>query len=86
MVTQGYNVLSQIVMKRDNIGTVLNFDLCDLQKVGKIKNTGSCHVSLLGVPMIKILSCHSSGAIPLCWFSNMAAWRPYLKSDRVKIR
>jgi hypothetical protein len=30
-------------MKRANIGAVLNFDLCDLQKVGQIKNPGmSC--------------------------------------------
>jgi hypothetical protein len=46
MITQGWNVPGQIVMKRANIGTVLNFDLCDLQKVGKIKNPGimSCIV------------------------------------------
>jgi hypothetical protein len=39
MFTQGY-VLGQIVMKRANIGVVLNFDLCDLQKVDQIKNPG----------------------------------------------
>jgi hypothetical protein len=33
-------MLGQIVMKRANIGAVLNFDLCDPQKVGKIKNLG----------------------------------------------
>jgi hypothetical protein len=39
MFTQGQNVLGQIVMKRAHrIGDVLNFDLCDLQKVGQIKN------------------------------------------------
>jgi hypothetical protein len=27
-------------MKRANIGAVLNFDLCDLGRVGKIKNLG----------------------------------------------
>jgi hypothetical protein len=27
-------------MKRANIDAVLNFDLCDLQKVGQIKNPG----------------------------------------------
>jgi hypothetical protein len=27
-------------MKRANIGAVLNFDLCDLQKVGQIKTLG----------------------------------------------
>jgi hypothetical protein len=27
-------------MKRAYIGDVLNFDLCDLQKVGQIKNLG----------------------------------------------
>jgi hypothetical protein len=27
-------------MKHTNIGTVLNFDLCDLQKVGEIRNPG----------------------------------------------
>jgi hypothetical protein len=37
-------------MKRANIGAVLNFDRCDLQKVGQIKNP----VSLLDIPMIKI--------------------------------
>jgi hypothetical protein len=34
MFTQGSNVLGQIVMKRANIGAVLNFDPCDLQKPG----------------------------------------------------
>jgi hypothetical protein len=33
-------------MKRAHIGAVLNFDLCDLQKVGQIKTRVSCHVSL----------------------------------------
>jgi hypothetical protein len=42
-------------MKRAHISAVLNFDLCDLQKVGQIKIWVSCHVSLLDVPMIKIL-------------------------------
>jgi hypothetical protein len=28
-------------MKRTNSGAVLNFDLCDLQKVGQIKNPGN---------------------------------------------
>jgi hypothetical protein len=38
-------------MKHTHIGDVLNFDLCDLQKVGQIKNPGiMCHVSLLDVP------------------------------------
>jgi hypothetical protein len=32
MFTQGYNVRSQIVMKRANIGAVLNFDLCGLHE------------------------------------------------------
>jgi hypothetical protein len=27
-------------MKRANIGAVLNYDLCDLQEVGQIKNPG----------------------------------------------
>jgi hypothetical protein len=27
-------------MKRANIGAILNFDLCDLEKVGQIKNLG----------------------------------------------
>jgi hypothetical protein len=40
MFTQGYNVLGQIVMKHAHIGAVLNFDVCDLQKVGQIKNPG----------------------------------------------
>jgi hypothetical protein len=53
MFIQSLNALGQIVMKRANIGAILN---CDLQKVGQIKNPGimSCHVSLLDVPMIKI--------------------------------
>jgi hypothetical protein len=38
MFTQGYNVLGKIVMKRAHIGAILNFNLCDLQKVGQIKN------------------------------------------------
>jgi hypothetical protein len=40
MFTQGSNALGQIVMKHANIGAVLNFDHCDLQKVGQIKNPG----------------------------------------------
>jgi hypothetical protein len=40
MFTQDYNVLGQIVKKRANIGAALNFDLCDIQKVGQIKNQG----------------------------------------------
>jgi hypothetical protein len=40
MFTQGLNVLGQIVMKRANIGAILHFDLCDLEKVGQIKNPG----------------------------------------------
>jgi hypothetical protein len=39
-------------MKRANIGAVLNFDLCDLQKVEQIKNPSI--MSLLDIPMIKI--------------------------------
>jgi hypothetical protein len=27
-------------MKRSHIGAILNFDLCDLQKAGQIKNLG----------------------------------------------
>jgi hypothetical protein len=56
-------------MNRANIDSVLNFDLCDPQKVGQIKNRVRCHVSLLDVPIITIWS---SGVIALCWFSNMA--------------
>jgi hypothetical protein len=41
-------------MKRAHIGAILNFDLCDLQKVGQIKNLVLCPVSLFDVPMIKI--------------------------------
>jgi hypothetical protein len=40
-------------MKRAHIGAVLNFDLCDLEKVGQIKTRASCHASLLDVLMIK---------------------------------
>jgi hypothetical protein len=44
-------------MKRANFGAVLNFDLCDLQKVGQIKNPGIMSGILIriDVPMIKIL-------------------------------
>jgi hypothetical protein len=38
MVTQGENVLGQIAMKRAHIGYILNFDLCDVKKVGQIKS------------------------------------------------
>jgi hypothetical protein len=41
-------------MKRTHIGAVLNFDLCDLQKVCQIKYPSWYHVSLLDVHMIKI--------------------------------
>jgi hypothetical protein len=44
-------------MKRAHIGDVLNFDLCDIQKVGQIKNLGimSCILKiLLDVRMINI--------------------------------
>jgi hypothetical protein len=34
-------------MKRAHIGAVLNFDLCDLQKVGQIKNPGSMSCILI---------------------------------------
>jgi hypothetical protein len=47
-------VLDQIVTKRANNGSVLNFDLCDLQKYVKSKTRALCHVFLLDLQMIKI--------------------------------
>jgi hypothetical protein len=34
-------------MKRAHIGSVLNFDLCDLQVVGQIKNPGIMSCTLI---------------------------------------
>jgi hypothetical protein len=72
MFTQGKIVLGQIVMKRANIGATLNFDLCDLQKVGRIKNQGIMSCILIRCPYDKnlemIQSCQaaiSSGVIAL---------------------
>jgi hypothetical protein len=77
-------------MKRANIGAVLNFDLCDFQKLGQIKNPGIMSCILIRCTYDKnlemILPPFSSGVIALCWFSKMVAWRPYLKSDRAKIQ
>jgi hypothetical protein len=84
IVTQGYNVLGQIVTKRSNIGTVLNFDLCDLQKVGQIKNLGIMLCILIRCPNDNNLEMIQP--LALCLFSKMAAWRPYLKSDQGEIR
>jgi hypothetical protein len=42
-------------MKRANIGAVLNFDLCDLQKVGKIKDPGIMSCILIRCTYDKIL-------------------------------
>jgi hypothetical protein len=41
-------------MKLAHIGDVLNFDLCDLQEVGQIKNLDIVSCILINVPMIKI--------------------------------
>jgi hypothetical protein len=68
-------------MKRAHIIDVLNFDLCDLQKVGQSKTWVSFHVSLLYVPMIKICS----GVIALFVFSVLATWWPNQQSDWTKI-
>jgi hypothetical protein len=42
-------------MKRANIGAVLNLDLCDLQKVGQIKNLGIMSCILIRCPYDKNL-------------------------------
>jgi hypothetical protein len=55
MFTQGKNVLGQIVMKRANIGAILNFDLCDLEKVGQIKNPGIMSCILIRCTNVKNL-------------------------------
>jgi hypothetical protein len=34
-------------MKRANIGAILNFDICDLQKVGQINNPGTMSCILI---------------------------------------
>jgi hypothetical protein len=36
-------------------GDILNFDLCDLEKLVKSETPVLCHVMSLDVPMIKIL-------------------------------
>jgi hypothetical protein len=73
-------------MKRANIAcidAVMNFDLCDLQKVCQIKNLGIMSCILIrctydnNLEMIQPL---------LCWFSKMATWRQYLKSDWAEIQ
>jgi hypothetical protein len=55
MCTQGSNALGQIVMKRAKIGAILNFDLCDLKKVGQIKNPGIMSCILIRYPYDKNL-------------------------------
>jgi hypothetical protein len=42
-------------MKRADIGDVLNFDLCDLQKVGQIKNPGNMSCIFIRCPYDKNL-------------------------------
>jgi hypothetical protein len=42
-------------MKRAHIGAVLNFDLCDLQKVGQIKKLGIMSCILIRCPYQKNL-------------------------------
>jgi hypothetical protein len=42
-------------MKRAHIGDVLNFDLCDLQKVGQTKNLGIMACILIRCPYDKNL-------------------------------
>jgi hypothetical protein len=73
-------------MKCAHIGVVLNS--ATFKKYVKPKTRASCHVSLLDVDKnLEMIQPFSSGVIiALCWFSKMAAWRPYLKSDRYEIR
>jgi hypothetical protein len=76
-------------MKHANIGTVLNFDLCDLQKVCEIKNPGIMTCILIKCTYNKNLEMIQplvQEYIALCWFSKMAARQPYLKSDRAEIQ
>jgi hypothetical protein len=76
-------------MKRVHIGAVLNFDLCDLQYAGQIKNPGTMSCILIRCTYDNNFGddlAIRSGVIALCWFSKMATTRLYLKSDRTKIR
>jgi hypothetical protein len=59
-------------MKGAHIGDVLNFDLCDLQRVGQIKNLGIRSCILIRCPYYKKLG--DDPVIAHCWFSKMAAW------------
>jgi hypothetical protein len=68
-----------MVMKCAHIGAVLNFDLCDLQKVGQIKNPGIMSCILIRCTYDKNLEIIQ----PLVQEENHR-W-PYLKSDQAKI-
>jgi hypothetical protein len=58
-------------MNRAHIGNVLNFDLCDLQKVGQIKNPGIISCTLIRCTYDPVIS---SGVIALFVFSVLALW------------
>jgi hypothetical protein len=60
-------------MKHTNIDTAFNFDLCDLQKVGKIKNPGFTTCILIRCTLFgDDPAITSSRIIAHCWFSKMA--------------
>jgi hypothetical protein len=44
-----------IAMKRANIGSFFNFDVCSLQKLGQIKNPGITSCILIGCTYAKHL-------------------------------
>jgi hypothetical protein len=48
-------------MKRAYIGDILNFDLCDLQKAGQIKNLGIMSCILIRCPYDINVEISSSG-------------------------
>jgi hypothetical protein len=63
-------------MKRVNTGAVLNFDLCDLQKLGQHKNPGTMSCILIRCTYdknLEMIPAINSGVIALCWFSKLAA-------------
>jgi hypothetical protein len=65
-------------MKCANIGAVLNFDLCDLEKVGKIKKTG--------IMSCILISSTNDNNLEMIQPLVQELWQPYLKSDRAEIQ
>jgi hypothetical protein len=67
-------------MKRAHIGAVLNFDLCDLQKVGKIKNSGNMSCILIRCTYDKNLEMIQPLVQELALFVFVA--KPRIRLDR----